>query len=80
MTTTEFNEKYKNHLGERHYGMSIHNEDVINYLDGEFEKEIIENPEFEFYQIKTKFNFPCVYSTSNKNKEWEEKIKKILDL
>ena len=33
MTTTEFNEKYKDYLNNGHYGLDIHIPSVISYLD-----------------------------------------------
>lgn len=80
MTPKEFNEKYADHLEPRHYGMSIHDPDAIDYLDQEFEKEIKVNPDFKFTQIKTKFNWVCVYCTSDKRHEWEKKMKEIIKL
>ena len=77
-TTKEFNDKYKNYLKDRFYGLAIHNKDVINYLDKEFEKEIKANPDFSYQQIKTKFDFVCVYAESEKNREWETEIMKLL--
>ena len=78
MTGREFNEKYADHLKERHYGMSISHPDVIDYLDKEFAKEIEVNPDFQFSQIKTKFNWVCVYCNSDKQGEWEQAVLKIL--
>ena len=78
MTSREFNEKYADHLEPRHYGMSIGVPEVIDYLDKEFAKEIEVNPEFKFTQIKTKFNWVCVYCNSDKQHEWEQAVLKIL--
>jgi len=78
MEAQEFNEKWYVHLERGFYGMAINDEHVINYLDDEFEKEIAVNPDFEYSQIKTKFGFARVYSTSTKNSEWEERINEIL--
>ena len=78
MEAQQFNEKWYKHLERGFYGMAIGDEDVIEYLDKEFEKEVAENPDFEYSQIKTKFGFARVYSTSNKNDEWEERINEIL--
>jgi len=78
MTTEEFNEKYSDHLEYRHYGMSIGTPEVIEYMDREFEKEIAENPDFEYAQIKLKFGMARVYTNSDKNMEWENMIDKLV--
>lgn len=80
MTPQEFNLKFENYIPPRWYGMAIQDSEVIDYLDKEFQKEIAENPEndFEIYQIKMKFHYPCVYTNSPKNPEWERAIIEIL--
>lgn len=60
MTAEEFNEKYKDYLEEGHYGLDIHNEEVINYLDKEF-KKLIKIPKFSYSQIKIKYGVSRVY-------------------
>ena len=65
MTAKEFNEKYKSHLEEGHYGLAIENQSIISYLDKEFESEI---------QIKFKFGMPRVYTSSFKSSKWEYEI------
>lgn len=79
MTPQEFNKKWSLYLKERYYGLDINNEEVALYLDKEFEKEIISNPDFRYYQIKTKFNSVRVYADSSKCSEWEDEISKILE-
>jgi|688.fasta_scaffold2280235_2 hypothetical protein len=74
MTAKEFNEKYKSHLEEGHYGLAIENQAIISYLDKEFEAEIQENPDFTFSQIKFKFGMPRVYTSSFKSSKWEYEI------
>jgi hypothetical protein len=61
MTPQEFNEKWKDHLEEGHYGMAINNELIINVCDDYFENLRISNPDFKFSQIKLKFGYPRVY-------------------
>jgi len=78
MTTNEFNEKYKNYLEEGFYGLAIQDNNVIDYLDKEFEKEIKINPSFKYSQIKIKFGTSRVYADSNKTSEWENEIDNIL--
>ena len=62
MTTVEFNEKYKEYLEDRHYGMSIPNEKVITALDKVFEQTLTKIPGFKYSQIKMKFNQARFYS------------------
>lgn len=78
MNTKEFNEKWEAHLEEGHYGMSIGIPEVINYMNGEFEKEFMINPDFKFTQIKEKFGMTRVYTTSDRSGEWEEGIDAII--
>ena len=77
MTTEEFNKKYSAYLEERFYGLAISHPEVVEYLDKEFEKEIEKNPEFQYSQIKMKFGYPRVYSTSDKSSAWEDEIDRI---
>jgi hypothetical protein len=77
MTAEEFNKKYSAYLEERHYGLDIDHPEVVDYLDKEFDKEIVKNPEFQFSQIKMKFGSSRVYTTSDKISEWETEIDRI---
>ena len=77
MTTEEFNKKYSAYLEERFYGLDISHPEVVDYLDKEFEREIEENPGFQYSQIKMKFGSSRVYSTSDKSSEWETEIDRI---
>ena len=79
MNTQEFNEKYAEWLEEGHYGLAISGDDVIDYLDNEFEIEIEANPDFSFSQIKMKFNYPSVYTNSDMNRIWESKINSLVN-
>ena len=74
MTAEEFNEKYKSHLEEGHYGMAIESQAIISYLDKEFEAEIKENSDFKYSQIKFKFGWARVYTNSDKSSKWESEI------
>lgn len=81
MTRTEFNEKYKDYLEDRFTGLELSNEEVIEYLDKEFE-ELIKLPNFKYSQIKGKFNWFCFYCegvSSEKRAEIENKIKEIYE-
>ena len=78
MTTGQFNEKYKNHLDEGHYGMDINDERVIEFLDKEFTEEIEHDPNFKYQQIKLKWDMARIYSSSEKNYYWENEIDKIM--
>jgi hypothetical protein len=77
MTAEEFNKKYSAYLEERHYGLDIDHPEVVDYLDKEFDKEIVKNPEFQFSQIKMKFGSSRVYTTSDKISEWEAELDRI---
>jgi hypothetical protein len=77
MTAEEFNKKYSAYLEERFYGLDIDHPEVVEYLDKEFDKEIVKNPEFQFSQIKMKFGSSRVYTTSDKISEWETEIDRI---
>lgn len=78
MNSDGFNSKWFNYLEDGHYGMAIEDEEVIDYLDGEFEKEIKENSNFTYAQIKIKFGSSRVYANSDKTFLWENKINEIL--
>lgn len=78
MTTQEFNSKYKDYLEEGHYGLDIENTEVVEYLDKEFEEEIKNNPSFKYAQIKTKYNWSCVYASGDKTPTWRNEIDRIL--
>ena len=81
MNREQFNAKYSNWLKEGHYGLSLVNEEVINYLDKEFQ-ELIKIPDFKYLQIKSKFDWYCFYCENvslEKRQEIENKIKKIYD-
>ena len=78
MTADEFNEKYKDFLEPRFYGLAIDRNNIVRYLDKEFEKEIKVNPDFTYAQIKLKFGNPCVYAETIKCAEWEDGILKRL--
>jgi hypothetical protein len=75
-----FNEKYKDYLEPRFHGLEIGDPDVIYYLDQEFEKEIKQNPTFQYSQIKLKFGRTVIYCNKGLDAvgEWEEKIDEIL--
>ena len=79
MTVDEFNDKWKDYLEPRFYGLAIADERVIKYLDEEFQKEIEVNPQFTYSQIKLKFGLSRVYAESEKATEWEDEIDNILN-
>ena len=79
MTKEEFNEKYKAYLGEGHYGLTSNLPEAIEYLDKEFE-ELIKIPNFQYFQIKSKFNWWCFYNegvSREKTKEIENHLIEI---
>ena len=63
MTTTEFNEKYKDYLEEGFYGLVINSENVIKFLDKIFQ-DLIKIPGFRYSQIKLKMGYTRVYLES----------------
>jgi hypothetical protein len=80
MTVNDFNEKYSAYLEERHYGLDIHDEKVIAYLDEIFETELTKIPGFTYSQIKLKFNSSRFYATGLSNEKENEIEKKINEL
>lgn len=79
MTVEQFNKKYKNYLEEGHYGLSLGDDEFIEWLDGQFEK-FITYPGFKFTQIKEKFGmgrFYCDGLPKELINEVEDKISKL---
>ena len=79
MTCEEFNEKYKEYLEYRHYGLALDNSEVIEYLDMKFQ-EFIKIPGFTYSQIKMKYDFACFYCnglTIDEISEVEKQIEMI---
>jgi hypothetical protein len=60
MTNIEFNEKYKNYLEDRFYGLAINIPELTKYLDEKFQ-EYIKIPGFQYSQIKSKFGYVRIY-------------------
>lgn len=77
MTADQFNDKWIDHLETGHYGMAIEQPAIVEFMDKEFEKEVLVNPTFTYSQIKMKFNSSRVYTTSDKALEWENGIDEI---
>jgi hypothetical protein len=80
MTIAEFDNKWKTHLETGHYGLAITHPDVILYLDQKFTEIKTTNPNFQYSQIKLKFDQARVYMepyTIN-TREIEQEINKIL--
>ncbi|WP_188051089.1 hypothetical protein [Flavobacterium sp. GP15] len=81
INANSFNEKWKNNLIDGGYGLDIANREVSEYLNHEFEKEKIENPNFKYFQIKIKFGSCRVYTNNyRKKEEWEKEIERIMKL
>jgi hypothetical protein len=79
MTAEQFNEKYKDYLEEGHYGLDIHVESFIVWLDEKFQ-EFIKKPGFSYSQIKAKFGygrFYCEGLTRAEESEVEQRISKL---
>ena len=62
MTVTEFNEKYEKYIEPNFEGLEFENDLVINFLDHLFETKLINIPNFNFAQIKLKYNSCRFYS------------------
>jgi hypothetical protein len=76
MTIDEFNEKYKDFLEERHYGLDTGDTEFVSWLDTKFQ-EFIKVPNFSYSQIKSKFGmgrFYCEGLTQSQILEVEQKI------
>lgn len=81
MSSTEFNEKYKDFLEEGHYGLDLEHPEAVEYLDTEFQ-EFIKIAGFTYSQIKSKFNWFCFYNegvSAEKTREVESKLKEIYE-
>jgi hypothetical protein len=80
MTSTQFNEKYKDYLEDGHYGLAIEVPGVIEYLDQKFQ-ELIQVPGFSYSQIKLKWSSarfycePHIINTSEIERRIEELVK-----
>jgi hypothetical protein len=79
LTTSEFNEKWGDHLEEGHYGMAIGTPEVLAYLDGKF-KELSKLEGFTYSQVKTKFGATRFYCSPNSvdSRSIEEEIDLLL--
>ncbi len=62
MTSEQFNEKYKEHLEEGHYGLGIDIPEFTEWLDKQFQ-DFIKEPGFTYSQIKAKFGEGRFYCT-----------------
>lgn len=77
MTVDEFNEKYKDYLVDRFYGMEMENLKIIDLVDKAFQ-EWIKIPGFKYYQIKNKFGTSRVYCDEVDTHTLEQDIDLIL--
>lgn len=80
INNTEFNEKYKVYLEDGFYGLAFSNDKVTEYLDKIFAEIIIIYPDFQYSQIKTKFNTVVMYTNLpySINSLIEDKINNLL--
>jgi len=78
MTELEFNEKYKDHIEDKFYGLEFDYPSVTEYLDRVFAEEIEANSNFQFAQVKLKFGTARVYSNSKRNHEFEIEIDRLV--
>jgi len=61
LNVEEFNEKYKDYLKDRFYGLAISDPDVIHFLDDIFDNVLTKLPDFKYLQIKLKFGASRCY-------------------
>lgn len=80
MTAREFNNKYKDYLEDKFYGLAIDIPTVVEFLDGIFE-DLVKIPGFKYSQIKMKFGMARFYSTLNRELSYliEDEINLIYD-
>lgn len=79
MKAQEFNAKYKEYLEEGHYGLDIHDESFIEWLDHKF-SEFVQKPGFTYSQIKEKFGYGRFYCEGIGAEEIEEVENRITQL
>ena len=80
MTAKEFNYKYRDYLGEGHYGAEgFDHPEFLDWLDLKFQKFITYRG-FTFSQIKIKFNQGRFYCENVPNLEQSEVERKIEDV
>lgn len=78
-TSDEFNSKFKEFLAKGHYGCAISNKKMLEYLNSKF-LGFSKNPNFKYFQIKSKFNDYCFYCEGISHEvsyEIEKKLKEI---
>jgi hypothetical protein len=80
MTTNEFNEKWKDYLEPKFYGLRIQNPEVVDFLDQVF-MDITKIPNFKYTQIKMKFGQCRFYSSLRRALTFliEQEINKIVN-
>lgn len=79
MTAEHFNNRYRQYLGENHYGLDLHLPEAIEYLDKKFQ-QYIQIPGFVYYQIKMKFGYIRFYADGISDEELdlvERELKEI---
>lgn len=79
MDAIEFNNKYEKYLEDGHYGMAIDDDEIINYMDKQFELMTTLDPMFTYSQIKLKFGMARVYTNNSDASDlWEKNIDDML--
>lgn len=78
MNREKFNRKYAKYIANGFYGAAIDAEEMLDYLDKEFETYLKENPHLQIFQIKMKFGYVRVYTNSSMDREWENFINTII--
>lgn len=69
MTVQEFNTKYSDYIEKDNYGLTIDNQEVIEYLDSIFTNLIKNEVIFQIQQIKLKFDQVRVYVSNDPDLE-----------
>ena len=65
MESKYFNEKYKDYLEDRFYGLAIDDPDVTVFLESIFDNVLIKIPGFKYLQIKMKWGKAKCYLNLN---------------
>jgi hypothetical protein len=63
MTSEEFNGKWIDHLEKGHYGMAIEQPAIVEFMDKEFEKEVLVNPTFTYSRIRRLYDVASIHAS-----------------
>jgi len=73
----DFNLKFSNII--KGSGIQIDNQEILDYLENEFDIEIKDNPDFFIWDIKLKLGTVRIVTNSDKQTEWESNANHILN-